>query len=94
MFRSVLAAVALATATAGCALPAVQSQVPTAPRYSYTDPSDDCASGEVIVSVDEDPGCDLVAGSNTLTITDISPQMAADYGCTFDGDDAGVNCDF
>lgn len=53
-----------------------------------------CPAGEIIVSVDEPTPCDLVGGQNTLTITDVSPEWAADHGCTFDGDDAGVGCDF
>jgi hypothetical protein len=84
MFKLIaIAAAALASCTAA---PAAKQ----APAVS-TPP---CAPGEVIVSVNEEVGCDLIGGVNTLTLTDISPQMAADFGCTFDGDDAGVNCDF
>lgn len=94
MFRLITLAVAAVAGAAGCSVPAVQQQLPAMPAPSYADPADDCAPGEIVISVNEEAPCDLVGGANTLTLTDISREMADQYGCTFDGDDAGVNCDF
>lgn len=88
MNTTIIAIATSACALVGCSLPGQGANLPgPAPKAP-------CPAGEVTVSVAEATPCDLVAGVNTLTITDISPAMAADYGCVYDGDDAGVDCDF
>lgn len=97
MFRKFALAVAVAASavtSVGCAAVVRELPMPAAKAPASVSVKPPCAPGEVIVSVDEETPCDLIGGVNTLTITDISREDAEWGGCTFDGDDAGVNCDF
>ena len=88
MFRIIAIAAVTAAAAAGCSMPAVRELAPakagpTAPRFNHTDPADDCRPGAIVIESGENVDCDLVGGSNTLTVIDVDQDWCDQSGGTW-----------